>query len=505
MCLLRDSNTSAHDLLQYDVVLTSYSFVQVQYRKWNDYLDRVAAHTKKFQETRVYDPINFNRPSISILSEIFMDGGLFMPYLVMDEVNAVKNCDSATYKAMEYLRTKAKAVIMLAGDAIDNTWPDLYAISSFLKGHPFHNRDTFISAFTKYDPKKPYSVKPPKATGRRRLVHWLQSFTLRRPEKTNGLPPLRFDYVKFDLNKSELAASNAAFAEFAEAEKKKKAVAKKNAARGRGRGNRRSRIGGGARVVVTGRQTAAACAESKAKNNAKWSSFMEAQQHASHPELVTLMASVYVPRQYKMDGEASGDRINHARDHEEWDTWKHDLRQDCRWTSTRILAIIDKYTQMRDLDPQSNFLIFSESVYFLDILEIAFEEMDIGTKSLRFDGRDDPEKRLRKLKEFSAPNNFKPLLISRPAGGLGLNIVKANVVFICEAWWKESHEMQAAKRSWRKKQRRIVTLVRFQANGCFVEAHKKAAMSKKSTTNQEIVRRITKEDSVPIKVRSRIK
>ena len=58
-------------------------------------------------------------------------------------------------------------------------------------------------------------------------------------------------------------------------------------------------------------------------------------------------------------------------------------------------------------------LIFDESVYFLDIVQIAFSNMYNLVDCLRFDGREIPEKRTVVLQDFEKAIGRKVLLISK--------------------------------------------------------------------------------------------
>jgi SNF2 family DNA or RNA helicase len=89
--------------------------------------------------------------------------------------------------------------------------------------------------------------------------------------------------------------------------------------------------------------------------------------------------------------------------------------------------------------------MFDGSAYFLDIVEIALGAMHDPVECLRYDGREAPEKRGSILKEFEDAKGKKVLLMSRAAGGAGLNITAANTVILCGPWWKTESEWQVIK------------------------------------------------------------
>lgn len=90
------------------------------------------------------------------------------------------------------------------------------------------------------------------------------------------------------------------------------------------------------------------------------------------------------------------------------------------------------------------------------------------------------------------------MLMSRGAGGVGLNIPSANVVIICGPWWKAEWEDQAMKRAWRPGQTRPVTFVRLFARNCKAEHYKAKVRNKKHAFNSRVLSQLTRtDDQVP--------
>ncbi|PMD24224.1 hypothetical protein NA56DRAFT_700700 [Hyaloscypha hepaticicola] len=90
-------------------------------------------------------------------------------------------------------------------------------------------------------------------------------------------------------------------------------------------------------------------------------------------------------------------------------------------------------------------IIFDDSVFFLDIVEVVFSKMFEPEACLRYDERLVAEKRSAVLEAFATAGGPRVLLASRGAGGLGLNITTANKVILCGPWWKIELEDQAIK------------------------------------------------------------
>ena len=83
---------------------------------------------------------------------------------------------------------------------------------------------------------------------------------------------------------------------------------------------------------------------------------------------------------------------------------------------------------------QSQVLIFSGFTSMLDILEdyCLFREY----KYCRLDGNTDLDERERYIEEFTKPDSDKFIfLISTRAGGLGLNLMTANIVVLYDSDW----------------------------------------------------------------------
>lgn len=470
--VLRDPNTSPFEILKHHVVVTSYHFVMNQARKRQAFIDRL-------------DDIRFNgsnvrplpRPKLSIFSELFENHGVKFPYLVLDEVNAVKNTSSATFKAMQILRKQCEYCIMLSGSPIDNTWVDLFAITQFIHGHPFDTLSKFQFAFGTEDKEGSGVFRPPSGHKLARFGYLLNAFIVRRPESTVALPPLSEEVVTFNLTESEIQASNDAFAVYLQS--------LSMSTNGQSQPKNRKGLRG---------KTA------KKDMKAAWGALTEATQHACHPMMVDIMRFAKHIRDGTAAADDSADILYTAEDIKQLDAWRQNLRQGNNWRSTRIRSIIDRFNRCRDLDPNSKFLIFDESVYFLDIIQIAFAAMYDPVECLRYDGRLSEADRAATIDKFDKAHGCTCLLISRGAGGVGLNIPFADTVFLCGPWWKAEWELQAIKRAHRPGQLKPVKVFKFLANDCDVEIYKAKTRDRKHLVNTKLVRSITKEDGEKPKI-----
>lgn len=257
----------------------------------------------------------------------------------------------------------------------------------------------------------------------RRLIQALNAFVVRRPAETVNLPILREETVTFNLSEQEAEESNESF-------RKYKKIMNINTAKGRGR-----------------------------EGTMPWIHLTHAMQDACHPMMKLIMHIANNPLAND-DGQATADLLFEADDIEAWSAWKEKPKEDENWRSSRITALIDVLNTCRDVDPDCSVLVFDESVYFLDIVQTAFSFMSDPVDCLRYDGREVPERRTAILHDFEQAGGKKVLLISRAAGGVGLNITSGNVVILSSPWWKMEWETQAIKRAHRTGQRREVVAIR---------------------------------------------
>jgi len=103
-------------------------------------------------------------------------------------------------------------------------------------------------------------------------------------------------------------------------------------------------------------------------------------------------------------------------------------------------------------------LIFSQFTKTLDVLEKAAAEANLPT--LRLDGKVPGVKRKKLVETFQ--NDAQPhlFLISLKAGGVGLNLTRAQYVFHADPWWNPAVENQASDRAHRIGQKQAVFVQR---------------------------------------------
>jgi SWI/SNF-related matrix-associated actin-dependent regulator of chromatin subfamily A member 5 len=108
----------------------------------------------------------------------------------------------------------------------------------------------------------------------------------------------------------------------------------------------------------------------------------------------------------------------------------------------------------------SRVLIFSQMSRVLDILEdyCQFREF----KYCRIDGNTAHEDRINAIDEYNAPDSEKFIfLLTTRAGGLGINLVTADIVVLFDSDWNPQADLQAMDRAHRIGQTKQVYVFRF--------------------------------------------
>jgi DNA repair protein RAD5 len=128
-------------------------------------------------------------------------------------------------------------------------------------------------------------------------------------------------------------------------------------------------------------------------------------------------------------------------------------------SSTKLEALIGHLNQLRYDDPTFKGVIFSQFTSFLDLVEVVLRKHH--HPFVRLDGEVSQKDREAVLKEFSNAPKRMLILVSLRAGGVGLNLVAANHVWLLDCWWNASTEDQAVDRIHRLGQTRPVHVHRY--------------------------------------------
>lgn len=141
-------------------------------------------------------------------------------------------------------------------------------------------------------------------------------------------------------------------------------------------------------------------------------------------------------------------------------------------------------------------LIFSQFVRYLHLFKDHFEKEGIPFTYLDGSTRD----RQAQVERFQSDPNIPIFLISLKAGGVGLNLTKADYVFILDPWWNPAAEAQAIDRTHRIGQENKVFAYKFITQNTVEEKiltlqQKKLKLSTELiSAEQSFIKSLTKED-----------
>ncbi|XP_044747827.1 transcription termination factor 2 [Coccinella septempunctata] len=122
-------------------------------------------------------------------------------------------------------------------------------------------------------------------------------------------------------------------------------------------------------------------------------------------------------------------------------------------------------------------IVVSQWTSFLELFGWHLKEA--GIKFTKLDGKVPTSKRTEMVTNFNDPNTkVKVLLLSLTAGGVGLNLVGANHLFLLDLHWNPQLENQAQDRIYRMGQKKNVNIYKFMASETIEERIKKLQENK---------------------------
>ncbi|MCF1628093.1 DEAD/DEAH box helicase [Tetragenococcus koreensis] len=150
-----------------------------------------------------------------------------------------------------------------------------------------------------------------------------------------------------------------------------------------------------------------------------------------------------------------------------------------------------KFETLRDIcetirDRHEQVLIFTQFKEMCDPLDDFLAEV-FGQKGAVLHGSVPPKKRAERVNEFNDPNTYTPyMVLSIKAGGVGLNLTRANHVIHFDRWWNPAVEDQATDRAFRIGQEKNVFIYKFVTSGT-VEEKIDEMLAEKTQLSQDII------------------
>ncbi|OTA65935.1 hypothetical protein K449DRAFT_391906 [Hypoxylon sp. EC38] len=185
--------------------------------------------------------------------------------------------------------------------------------------------------------------------------------------------------------------------------------------------------------------------------------------------------------------------------------YREKAKRSSRWDrySPRVSTCLDTIREIRRSYPEEKILVFSNSVRFLDILEMVIVQDRFVEKltPLRFDGSTSRAERNNILEKFQRSNRTEVLFLTAKTGGLGLNLEAASHVVLCEPWWDSAAVDAAISRAARPGQTRDVHIWEVRATNSAIDMllHKKSTLEKKRSLGA-IIKPLQRRDNVPFKI-----
>ena len=164
---------------------------------------------------------------------------------------------------------------------------------------------------------------------------------------------------------------------------------------------------------------------------------------------------------------------------------------DYRGSSGKFDQIVDQLESI--VAEGHNVLVFSSFTTDLKLLQIELDSKKLPYALLTGATRE----RARVIEEFN--KNASIFLISLKAGGVGLNLTKADYVFLLNPWWNPAAEAQAINRAHRIGQTKNVFVYRFLSTGTIEEKiallqQKKAQLADVFVNNNNPLNDLSKEE-----------
>ncbi|KAH8076538.1 helicase [Aureococcus anophagefferens] len=132
---------------------------------------------------------------------------------------------------------------------------------------------------------------------------------------------------------------------------------------------------------------------------------------------------------------------------------------DATSTGPKIRALLEAVAAV---PADEKVVVFSQFVGVLANAKAALDDAEVAARV--FSGSLSAAKRAALLADFAGDGGPRVLLVSLKCGGTGLNLTRANHVFLLDTWWNAAVEEQAMDRVHRLGQTRPVTAVRLVAD-----------------------------------------
>ncbi|KAL4727264.1 hypothetical protein ACLX1H_006170 [Fusarium chlamydosporum] len=177
--------------------------------------------------------------------------------------------------------------------------------------------------------------------------------------------------------------------------------------------------------------------------------------------------------------------------------WYETVKEENNWRSERTSNLMTLVSLHRQGRPDDAFVVMDESVFFLDIVQVAISKyFDEEIPVFRYNGRECAGENNAAVERLNAAQGFRILLATRGAGGQGLNLQSANVLIRCGPWLRVSCEQQVERRIHRIRQEKPTFVYELYDENCEVDNYLRKTRESNNRTNSEILDAVTHEDDM---------
>ncbi|KAJ8013108.1 hypothetical protein DPEC_G00049860 [Dallia pectoralis] len=132
--------------------------------------------------------------------------------------------------------------------------------------------------------------------------------------------------------------------------------------------------------------------------------------------------------------------------------------------STKIAAVLKELKEIRKQSEAQKSVIVSQWTSMLHVVAVHLRRMKLSFAVI--DGTVNPKRRMDLVEDFNTnPKGPQVMLVSLCAGGVGINLIGGNHLFLMDMHWNPALEDQACDRIYRVGQLRDVTIHRFVCEG----------------------------------------
>ncbi|ROT37614.1 hypothetical protein SODALDRAFT_340815 [Sodiomyces alkalinus F11] len=502
-----EKRAPASELMEHDVVLTSYGTLLSERKKLNDFWKKnVDRKIDVKNDVLLKQCASFLHPWDSHFHRI-----------ILDESHHIKNRLAQTSEAVT--EVKAKYRWCLTGTPMMNGVDDMYAMYRFLKISPYDDWGFFVDSFgTLFDTKT--TGADPKVLAMKNFQVLLKATMLRRSKSSmlDGKPILVLP-EKTEEN-VEVVLSVDEFKFYQEVQEKSQVIFSQYLGGTKTIGWRFGHV-----LVLLLRLRQACCHPFLLLNSEQFIPEVDAEMleraerlpegqvnrilHFKCRDCSTTIADpifiypcaheICVNCLAKLVPKASNAQVEQTKcpvckgplDKNTvitYDAFKQIHAPELR-PSSKVNVCIDllRRIQKETGGEKSKTLVFSQWTMLLDCLEVALREDDDETmrnlKTVRYDGCMTMTLRDKVVRKFRDDPDVRVMFLSLRAGNAGLNLVAATRVIIMEPFWNPYIEMQAVDRAHRIGQKKPVKVYRLHAQGTVEDRIMKLQEAKKSTIN----------------------